>query len=478
MTSAPSEPDPPPVSPPDPQPVAPLVPPGVGPADSLERPAKRLSPLTPVVRSFVLVVAVAASSWDDLLRGSLGPLALIMLALLVAGAAYGTASWLRTRYWIEAGELRVDTGVISRQSRRIRVDRLQGIDIVQPFVARLFGLAELKMDVAGGGAREGSLAFVTLREAQALREALLARRDAVRRARSDAPEPVEGEPAGSPSVPVPERVLAALDLRTLAISMVLSPDAIALAVGGVALVVAYALTGAVVFAPALPVAIGLSLALLRRLSAHYRFTVAETSAGLQVRRGLFELSTQTIAVARVQGVVISEPLLWRRLGWARLDVSIAGYAGASEGDGKPAASTVMPVAPLPLVHWLARRVLEAAGSPDPTVVSLTAPPRRARWVAPVGRRFHAVGVGDDVLVSRRGALTRRTHVVPHERVQSLRLEQGPWQRRLGLADLRADSPPGPVTLLGRHRDATEARRLLEEADSLARAARVTARGGG
>ncbi len=127
----------------------------------MERPSKRLSPLTPLVRSFVLVVAVAASSWDDLLRGSLGPLALVMLALLLAGAAYGTASWLRTRYWIEAGELRVDTGVISRQSRRIRVDRLQGIDIVQPFVARLFGLAELKMDVAGGGAREGSLAFVT-----------------------------------------------------------------------------------------------------------------------------------------------------------------------------------------------------------------------------------------------------------------------------------------------------------------------------
>ncbi len=277
-------------------------------------------------------------------------------------------------------------------------------------------------------------------------------------------------------MPAPERVLAALDLRTLVISMVFSPDAIALVVAGVALVIAYAVTGAVVFAPALPVVIGLVLALLRKLSAYYRFTVAETPAGLQVRRGLFELSTQTIAVARVQGVVISEPLLWRRLGWARLDVAIAGYASSSEGDGKPAASTVMPVAPLPLVHWLARRVLESAGSPDPTVVALTAPPRRARWLAPVGRRFHAVGVGDDVLVGRRGVLTRRTHVVPHARVQSLRLEQGPWQRRLGLADLRADSPPGPVGLVGRHRDASEARRLLEEADGLARAARVAAGG--
>ena len=147
--------------------------------DPVERPAKRLSPLTPLVRGSILVVAVVASNWDDALRGNLGPIALLLLALLAAGALYGVVSWLRTRYWIEADELRVDTGVVVRQSRRIRVDRLQGIDIAQPFVARLFGLAELKMDVAGGG-NEGSLAFLPLAEAQDLRRVLLARRDAVR----------------------------------------------------------------------------------------------------------------------------------------------------------------------------------------------------------------------------------------------------------------------------------------------------------
>ena len=85
--------------------------------------------------------------------------------MLAAGAVLGYASWLRTKYWVEADELRVDTGVVYHQSRRIRIDRLQGIDIVQPFVARIFGLAELKMDVAGGD-REGSLAYLPLAEAQ------------------------------------------------------------------------------------------------------------------------------------------------------------------------------------------------------------------------------------------------------------------------------------------------------------------------
>ncbi len=141
---------------------------------------RRLSPLTPLVRSFILVVVVLGSTWDDLLRGDVGPIGYVLLAMLVAGGVFGAASWLRTKYWIESDELRVDTGIVSRQSRRIRVDRLQGIDIVQPFVARLFGLAELRMDVAGGGSREGTLAYLKLRDAEDLRELLLSRRDAVR----------------------------------------------------------------------------------------------------------------------------------------------------------------------------------------------------------------------------------------------------------------------------------------------------------
>jgi putative membrane protein len=439
------------------------------PLERAERPYKRISPLTPLVRSFILVVAVLASSWDDLLRGDIGPLAWILLTMLVAGAVYGAASWWRTKYWIEADELRVDTGVISRQSRRIRVDRLQGIDIVQPFVARLFGLAELRMDVAGGGAREGSLAFLPLREAQGLRETLLARRDAVRAPRSSNEDRVD-DPV-TPVTPGPERVLARLDLGTLLVSLLLSAETVGFVVAAVvlgALFVEFGQLGGL--AGVLPVLAGFGVALFRRLSAYYGLTVAETPTGLQVRRGLFELNAQTIAVARVQGVVVTEPLMWRRLGWARLDVAVAGYAG-SGSDGGPSASTVMPVADRDLVLWLARRLLEASGAPDPSSVRLTRSPARARWVSPIGRRFLASGVGDDLLVSREGVLTRRTHIVPHARVQSLQLTQGPLQRTLRLADLQVDSPPGPVKVRARHRDAVEARGLLDRADALARAAR-------
>jgi len=244
-------------------------------------------------------------------------------------------------------------------------------------------------------------------------------------------------------------------------SLLLSPEAVAFLVTGLVLGVAFATLGELgAVAGVLPVLIGFAFTQLRRLSAFYEFTVLESEAGLQVRRGLFERSAQTIALARVQGVVVSEPLLWRPFGWARLDVSIAGYGRHVDGSGRPSATTVMPVAPRPVALGLARRLLAAAGAPDPDDVPLTPPPRRARWAAPVRRRFMAGGLGTHLVVSREGILNRRTHAVPHARVQSLRLHQGPWQRRLGLADLHVDSPPGPVAVVARHRDAGEARRLL------------------
>lgn len=451
--------------PPPPEP-APEPMPGNGAA----RRPRRLSPLTPLVRGGILLVALVVTSWDDLLDGGLGPMGAVLLAVLTAGAVFGYASWLRTTYWIEDDELRIDKGVVSRQSRRIRIDRLQGVDIVQPVVARVFGLAEVRMDTAGGD-REGTLAFLPLAEAQRLRQTLLARRDAVRR-------PKAGEVAsGGPATwAPPDHDLAVLDLRTLLLSTLISPSSVGVAVGAVVIVFVSSAVGMVAAAPSAPLLVGFLLVQVRRLSAYYGFVVSRTSVGLQVRRGLLERSTQTIALARVQGVVLTEPWMWRPFGWARLDVSVAGYgSGGDEGEGGPSASTVMPVAPRGQVLELARMLLR--GDDEDVDVELdevvtSAPPRAARWLDPIGRRFLDAGLGRDVALSRRGRFTRRTHAVRHARVQSLRLWQGPIQRRLGLADLHLDSPPGPVHVRFRHRAEADARALLDRAEELARAARA------
>ena len=441
-----------------------------------DRAPQRLSPLTPLVRSFLVLVAMGTTVVRDVTRGDIGPTASLFALLLLAGAVYGAVSWLRTTFWIEADELRVDTGVVSRQSRRIRIDRLQGVDIVQPFVARLLGLAELRMDVAGGSAREGSLAYLPLAEAHRLKDLLLARRDelsgravAPPQPAGVAPQPVTvggGSAAGTPlsaapvpvvEPPAPARVLARVELPTLLLSIVLSGETVALLLVSAGTLIAAGASGAWLgFSAMLPVLLGFGWAMFRRFATNYGFTVSDTPAGTQVRRGLFDLNMQTIALRRVQGVVVTEPLLWRALGWARLDVSIAGYGAGMDDDG-PAPSTVLPVGDRRLVHELAVHVLRGL---DATAVQLRPVPRRARWVAPATYRFLQVGNSEELVVSRAGWFSRRTHVAPQARVQSLRISQGPWQRLLGLADVHVDSPSGPAVVRARHRDAAEARRLF------------------
>ena len=69
----------------------------------------------------------------------------------------------------------MDSGFLFRRTRIIRFDRIQAIDVAQPFVARLFGMAELRMDVAGGGKSDGKLSYFRYDEAGKLRTILLVR---------------------------------------------------------------------------------------------------------------------------------------------------------------------------------------------------------------------------------------------------------------------------------------------------------------
>ena len=344
-----------------------------------ERPYKRLSPLTPLVRSFLLVVAVFASTWDDLLRGDLGPVAWLLLALLVSGAVYGAASWLRTKYWIEADELRVDTGVVSRQSRRIRVDRLQGIDISQPFVARLFGLAELKMDVAGGGSGRGRW-----RSCGSGRPRTCAPRCWPAATRSGRAAPTPGPPPGPP----PGRrgrdgTGRGRPAAGPGAGLARPGDARGqpAAVGGVRGV------------PGLDARVRRAVRVVRadRRRAGRRRAAARRPRGDAVPQavGLLPVHGRPRRPPGSRcGAACSSSTRRRsrcpasRAWWSPSRCCGAGWAGprstsrsratrAGDGDGKPSASTVMPVAPRATALWLARRLLEEAGSPDPDAVALT-----------------------------------------------------------------------------------------------------------
>ncbi|MEU0051408.1 PH domain-containing protein, partial [Streptomyces sp. NPDC006309] len=146
-------------------------------------------------------------------------------------------------------------------------------------------------------------------------------------------------------------------------------------------------------------------------------------------------------------VRIVEPLLWRRPGWVRVELDVAGSAN----------SVLIPVAPREVAESVIARVLPGVTVPrDPARV-----PRRARWCLPLWWRGHRLAVTGTVFAARSGLLRRRLSLVPHAKVQSVRLTQGPWERRWGLADIHVDTG-ADKTVTARLRGAEEAARLLAE----------------
>ena len=61
-----------------------------------------------------------------------------------------------------------------KNSKRVPFERVQSVDIIQQFAARIFGLAELRIEV-GAGDSTIKLRYLTRQQASSLRDYLLSR---------------------------------------------------------------------------------------------------------------------------------------------------------------------------------------------------------------------------------------------------------------------------------------------------------------
>ena len=140
---------------------------------------------------------------------------------------------------------------------------------------------------------------------------------------------------------------------------------------------------------------------------YFDFTLAESPDGLRLRYGLLNTRSQTVPPGRVQAVRISRPILWKRKGWVRLQVNVAGYAGGS--DDSSTGTMLLPVAPVELAFALLQRVLPGV---DVEALDLVSAPPQARRRAPFQGRRLAAGFDERVMVMRGGWLTHTLDVVP------------------------------------------------------------------
>ncbi|MEO5921814.1 MAG: PH domain-containing protein, partial [Pseudolysinimonas sp.] len=132
----------------------------------------RLHPATPLLRgglAFIAILGIVIANLrerliellfggggyqgdpiDEIVDRGLIPITLAVIAvalLLFIGGFY--LSWRMHTFRITDEQVEVRSGILFRTNRKGRLDRIQGINIVRPFFARLFGAARLEINVAG-----------------------------------------------------------------------------------------------------------------------------------------------------------------------------------------------------------------------------------------------------------------------------------------------------------------------------------------
>ncbi|MEP6695795.1 MAG: PH domain-containing protein [Pseudonocardiales bacterium] len=415
----------------------------------------RLHPLTPVLRGFKYFSAIAALvSVREMSQLGLARTLQVLPVIVVAGFVLAYVSWRFTWYRIEGRELHVESGVLFRRSRRVPLERVQAVDIVRPLIGRALGLAELRLEVVGQGASEAPLAYLADEQAHLLRDRLLALAAGV------------DEHAPAPA----ETVLARVPTRDLVVSVLLLSQVVVGLPVLVGLSVILLLVSVPVFLASLPglgpLAFGIFRTTVQRVLVEYGFTLARSADGLRLRHGLLETRLQTVPPGRVQALRIVQPVLWRRRDWARVEVDVAGYGG--DENEQLATRALLPVAPMAICRDLVDRIV---GGGDVTGMPRRGVPSRAAWCDPVQWRRLGLGYSADVLVVSRGRVRRVLDVVPLAKAQSIRVVQGPWQRRLRLASLHVDTAGRRLSTEAAHRDLAEVQQLVEGLSDAARAER-------
>ena len=411
-------------------------------SDNFSRP-QHTAPLTPILQlvngsPIVLVAFFAVGlSWLFLLIG--------VIFLVVGGLGYW-ASWRKNFFWInEKGELEARSGIFFRRSRQLRISRLQSVDILRPPVARLLGYSSLKVEVAGSGDSRVILSYLSVGKAQELRSEILS----VAKEEQAFTQSAERENHWQWRVPN-GRLVASMVLTTSTFFVIVVAVASA--------VIALRGSGLV----ALALAVGGSAASLAGITSLFNFSVGRNERGIAISHGFFTTAHYTVSPIRIQAICLVQPIAWRPFGWYQIAINVA---GTDQSGKKSGPRFLIPVVHEDALPELFRELLPSWNleTEDEWLASATT----SRWRFPWQAARLAVSVTPDLFVVRSGALTRRVSAAPHERIQSIRITQGPWERKLGISSLHADSVPGPVRLKGRGLGSSVAvHTALEELDRM------------
>ncbi len=415
----------------------------------------------------------------------------IAAAVLLLSFLFRWASWTRFRYFIEDEDIRIESGLLSRNARSIPYERIQDVSIEQKPLARIFGLGEVRFETGGGKGDEGTLSYVSLVEAEQLRGLVRDRKSDIAAADDitiAAHDTVEAEP------------LFTMDRKRLLTFGFYSFSLVIFAVlGGLAQQFDFLLDFdiwdigawlgiiehngvsldsislsarivAAIFVLLGLIAIGVLTGIVRTAIREYGFRLDQNAKGFRRRRGLLTLTDVVMPSHRIQAAAIITGPIRKQRGWYALKfISLADDGGKKNEDGGdhvaapfatmaeiqriaeeagirlPAPNTVLTRSKA--IYWFDQWMILASvvGLTITIVMLLTNAGLYAFWAAVITLIYAVIlyadwrtsgyMADDDQLFVRTGWWRQKLTIVPQIKIQTADVSQGPLTSLRGLAKL-------------------------------------------
>ena len=414
---------------------------------------------------------------------------LLLMILFLPAVVAAVVKYATYGYRLDADELVVREGIVTRNERHIPYGRIQNIDLVQNPLQRVLGVAEVRIETASGDKPEAVMRVLSLAAVDELRRRVFRTREPAAAPAGETAAVAQGEPP---------RVLVRTSLLDLVLVGLSSGRGLAVVAAVLGLLWQFDVVGdidqrwiekqlrgvhfelpgpfvALVFAAVAGVAAILLLSLLSILWAvvrYWGFTLVARGADLRIEYGLLTRVTATIPRHRIQLLSLARGPLARASGRVAVRVETAGQ---HEEEGRAAdrlwLAPLLPLSDLPALlgavlpevdlgafEWrglapgatarITKKGLVVAGIVTALAVAglgryaLVLLPLLAAWVLLHARlwvRHAGWALGAEACAWRSGWWTRRTSVVRFEKIQVLSLTRSPFDRRRGMASLHLDT---------------------------------------
>ncbi len=426
----------------------------------------------------------------------------VLAALLVIIAGF-YLSWRFHQFRITDDLVEVKSGILFRTQRRAPLDRVQGVNLTRPMIARLLGAA--KLEVVGAGTDSNvKLEYLSTANAEAVRSDILrlasGRRLAAKGqdAASAAAAPatrgaalastvtrgitglIEGDDLSSTE---PESVVH-IPVGRLIGSQIVSPGTVGLLVAIVAIIIGAVLGTPWILFSFVPAVIGFGAYWVNQIFKSLRYAIAPTPDGVRITFGLLTTVTEIVPPGRVHAVEVSQSILWRPFGWWKIRINRLTGRNAADGSVDQF-TTALPVGTRADVERVLRLLLPSVPEDEwplivqdgvfggPTDGDYTVTPQRGWWIRPLSWKRNGFRLTPDVVLLRRGQIWRKLSILPLARLQSFSIHQGPLDRLSRVAWVRGETVAGPVYAMLVAIDRDAALRLF---DDVARGAAVAASG--